>query len=55
MTIKGMQLIINNNMDNTDGQMIVNFINQEFDPSQFKYETDLMKFDIKKIYCNNQD
>jgi uncharacterized protein YqgQ len=35
--------------------MIINFINPEFDPSQFKYETDLMKFDIKKIYCNHQD
>ena len=50
-----MQLIINNNMDNSDGHMIINFINQEFDSAQFKYETDLTKFDIKKIYCGNED
>ena len=55
MTLKGMQLIINNNMDNSDGHMIINFINQEFDSAQFKYETDLTKFDIKKIYCGNED
>jgi hypothetical protein len=55
LTLKGMQLIINNNMDNSDGHMIINFIDQAFESSQYKYETELMKFDINKIVCDNED
>lgn len=54
-TLKGMQLIINNNMDNSDGHMIINFIDQAFNASEFKYETELMKFDVNKIFCDNED
>ena len=50
-----MQLIINNNMDNSDGHMIINFIDQAFNASEFKYETELMKFDVNKIFCDNED
>ena len=40
-------------MDNSDGQMIMNLINQNLNKTQFKYETNLMQFDIKKIFCGS--
>ena len=40
-------------MDNSDGHLIINFMNQDFNNEQFKYETNLMKFDIMKMFCGS--
>lgn len=49
--VKGMQLIIN--LNKRKGNILLNFIDHTFDQMAAKYESTFLRFDIKKIFCDD--